>query len=224
GRSWTPAHSDTSLLGSCTHRRPDIVCYETECKKCDWRLLHTVLELKSGALSHSNIFTVMAKWAKTIFMCQDNRRFVLVLLLHKYELSLALFDRGGSIIADPFDIHDKPELFLHILFGITYAKEEYLSYDTHIATLSSDRYLVHAHLHLELLFTTFISDRIHGHGTVVWLAKATTGSYKQEKEKENLYVVVKTTWQDDNNPLTEGVILYILEKKGVKGIPTLIHE
>lgn len=61
-----------------------------------------------------------------------------------------------------------------------------------------------------------ISDSLCGRGTTVW-----EGNMDSEPSDP---VVVKDTWTDPLRKYTEGMILHILEKHQIEGVPTLVSE
>ena len=63
-----------------------------------------------------------------------------------------------------------------------------------------------------------ISDSLIGQGTTVWEGEMDT----EDGDVQDM--VVKDSWIDPLRKYTEGMILHILEKYGVEGVPTLVSE
>ena len=229
-RVWSADFKEHSLPGVGSSNRPDIVCADM-LKPVDCRNIRTILELKSGNnMTPNEIFRSCVQCARLIFSTQDTRRFVVVLLLHQYQLTVAFFDRGGSIVSQPFDIRSHPDLFAQVVLAFACADLTGLGYGTSLSDEPRiDRLLVFHGLQLQIRFTAFISDSMHGRGTVIWLGKVGKISDLSEvRQQANLKldqpVVIKTSWVDDASVLTEGTVLALLAQKGVQGIPTLIYE
>ncbi|KAG9309134.1 hypothetical protein JVU11DRAFT_10841 [Chiua virens] len=62
-----------------------------------------------------------------------------------------------------------------------------------------------------------ISDSLFGRGSTVWEAE-------MEGDQINATVAVKDAWIDPLRKYTEGLVLNILEKHGIEGVPTLVSE
>ena len=226
-RYWTAQNKNSSMPGTDSQNNPDIVCLDAA-NLVDFRSILTILEVKSSTMTKSEIFQLCAQHARLIFSSQDTCRFVVTSLLHREELTIVLFDRGGSIVCSPFNIHNESDTFACFVLGfLCTAPPPHLGYDPSVRA-GATRNLMFHHLQLHIKFMPFISVQIHGRRTVIWLAEVGPQSDLANIRpeiglKDGDPVVIKTTWVDDSSAVTEG-ILSLLAGKGVQGAPVLIYE
>ena len=163
------------------------------------------------------------------------------------SIYLTIFDRGGSLSTAGFDIHCHPDVFLRILIGVSSGPLSTLGFDTSIQwrTVCRDekqhnvKQVVIARngqppCTIELTRVLFISDNLHGRGTTVWEGVlleplAFTGEGGEQKRSkptagQEETVIVKDSWIDPLRKYTEGMILSMLNDKGVEGVPRFVHE
>ncbi|KAG6375351.1 hypothetical protein JVT61DRAFT_3581, partial [Boletus reticuloceps] len=213
-RSWSSANKNHPARGGDVNRKPDLVCTDPIGVSDDWRHFRALVEIKSGELTPRSVYLLLQERAAVIFRHQDRRRFVLTFALIKHEMIIALFDRGGSVISPPFNIIDRPLLFLKVVLGLSFAPEEYLGYDTTIITRPSFRIINSRFLgRVTIHCTLFLADRMDGRGTVVWLAvlegDALTAAlpkliqsyfhWSSPSRHMSLPLVVKDAWIDEKN-------------------------
>lgn len=202
----------------------------------DWRLIRTIIELKSGNDTESSIHQLCTQRAADLLRVQDRRCFVLICLIHVEKVTVALFDRGGSIISTPFAFTDSCGwgTFVRLILGLSYAPLSCLGLDPHVIgpphsiltpspTIKLDK--------VEIYFTPFITSTTHGRGTVVWLGWLNSRKVDQELQRylglehvQGCPIIIKNNWVDISTTLTEGAILSILSAKGVQGVPRLLAE
>jgi len=213
---WTSQNKNSSMPGTDSQNKPDIVCLDAA-NLVDFRSILTILEVKSSTMTKSEIFQLCAQRARLIFSSQDTRRFVVTSLLHREELTIVLFDRGGSIVCSPFNIHNEPDTFARFVLGFLCTAPPHLGYNPSVQAGATHN-LMFRHLQLHIKFTPFISIQIHGRGTVIWLAEVGPQS--------NLANIRPEIGLKDGDPvvITEGIILSLLAGKGVQGAPVLIYE
>jgi len=226
-RYWTAQNKNSSMPGTDSQNKPDIVCLDTA-NLVDFRSILTILEVKNSTMTKSEIFQLCTQRAHLIFSSQDTCRFMVTSLLHQEELTIVLFDRGGSIVCSPFNIHNEPDTFARFVLGFLCAAPPHLGYNPSVQA-GATRNLMFRHLQLHIKFTPFISVQIHGHGMVIWLAEVGPQSDLANIRpeiglKDGDPVVIKTTWVDNSSAVTEGIILSLLAGKGVQGAPVLIYE
>ncbi|KAI6026899.1 hypothetical protein PISMIDRAFT_109164 [Pisolithus microcarpus 441] len=178
-------------------------------------------------------FIEAAGKATLLLYAQDRRHSVPCLqILDKY-IVLSFFDRGGSLSTATFDIHENPDIFLHILLSVSTALIANIGFDKTVFwdDKSRKRVLVawngsstedngegNSAVFLDQLI--FISDALHGCGTTVW-----AGSTKDPTSQTSWQqVIVKDSWIDPLQRFTEGCLLARLNDAGVKGVPRLIHK
>ena len=224
---WTAQNKNSSMPGTDSPNKPDIVCLDPV-NLVDFRTILTILEVKSSAMMKSEIFQLCTQRAQLIFSSQDMCHFVVTSLLHQDELTIVLFNRGGSIVCSPFNIHSEPDTFARFVLGFLCAAPPYLGYDPSVWTGATQN-LMFCRLQLHIKFTLFISTQIHGCRMVIWLAEVGPQSdlaniHQEIGLKDGDPVIIKTTWVDDSSAITEGIILSLLARKGVQGAPVLIYE
>ncbi|KIM50425.1 hypothetical protein SCLCIDRAFT_34299 [Scleroderma citrinum Foug A] len=166
---WTAQNKNSSMPGTDSPNKPDIVFLDPV-NLVDFRTILTILEVKSSTMMKSEIFQLCAQRARLIFSSQDTCHFVVTSLLHQDELTIVLFDRGGSIVCSPFNIHSEPDTFARFVLGFLCAAPPYLGYDPSVWT-GTIQNLMFCRLQLHIKFTPFVSTQIHGRGTVIWLAE-----------------------------------------------------
>ncbi|KAI6162382.1 hypothetical protein EDD17DRAFT_1757518 [Pisolithus thermaeus] len=150
-----------------------------------------------------------------------------------HYIVLTFFDQGGSLLTAVFDIHNNPDVFLHILLGISTAPIETIGFNETVFWDHDDKkkkVLVvwkgssskdnkgNPTVSLEQLI--FISDMLHSHGTTIWASsmKDPTSPTAQRQ------IIVKDSWIDPLWKFTEGSMLAKLNDVNVEGVPWLIHE
>lgn len=169
---------------------------------------------------------------------QDGRHAALCIRILGSKIYLTIFDRGGSLSTTGYDIHLCPRAFLRILIGVSCASLSTLGFNTSIRWRQDYRDGNVVRLKelefvkddiaytIELIKILFISDSLLGRGTTVWkgvkMMKKWRGKGKGREASEA--VVVKDSWIDPVRKYTEGKILSILNRHGIEGVPTLIHE
>ena len=162
---------------------------------------------------------------KVVFLhqAQDSRYAVPCIQILGEDIVFTLFNHGGSISTQPINIHSSPEIFLHILLGITFASRITLGFnptihkvknktrDIEVTLVDGGKGVINVN---ELLF---ISGSLHGHGTTIWSGHLTRSGVDDE-------VVVKDSFVDPLRRYTKGRILAMLNQAGVVGVPELILE
>ncbi|KAF8833164.1 hypothetical protein BDN67DRAFT_1017870 [Paxillus ammoniavirescens] len=173
-------------------------------------------------------FIEVAGKVTQILYAQDGRHSVPVLRILDTKIMLSFFDRGGSVLTASFDIHERPEMFLRILIGISFSPPPKIGFDQTI--------IPHDDKTKQILVTwkekigedkrkvivdcvIFISDSLHSRGTTVW-----GGTVSSVDNPEPQPTVVKDSWVDPLRRYTEGAILAMLNAVGVEGVPYFVHE
>lgn len=232
-RTWSAANKDKPPGGDA-NRKPDLVCCDPMMhNEGDWSHFIAVGELKSG--KYEDVYELLAERATVLLRNQDSRRFVLTFALVKQLMTVALFDRGGSIVTEPLDIKRHPLLFLQFILGLTFAPLVSLGYDTTVTAHRKCRTLSSNHIpNIHLLCTLYVAERAHGRGTVVWLAKLKNlpatdvpkfiRTHFSKNWSTDPTIIIKDIWSDENSSLTEGMILALLKMKGVQGVPRILAE
>ncbi|KAI6127268.1 hypothetical protein F5141DRAFT_1210630 [Pisolithus sp. B1] len=166
---------------------------------------------------------------KVIFQLenQDGQYAMLGLQILGNHIILTLFDRGGSVSTHPLHIHQCPEVFLHVLLGITFGDAVVLSFNTTISPVKEGKKKVQIIRDGKECFVwvnqlLFISGSLHGQGTTVWSGVVTQADFPELEEGQK--VVIKDAFVDPLRRYTKGKILKILEDSEIKGVPRLLHE
>ena len=102
-RLWSAANKDKPAGGD-VNCKPDLVCYDPlhGNDPLDWSQFTSVSELKCG--EYKDVYGLLLERAVVLFRSQDSHCFVLTFTIVKGFMTVALFDRGGSIVSDAFDI------------------------------------------------------------------------------------------------------------------------
>ena len=152
-------------------------------KDLDWRDVVVFGEIKSkktpDTLKRSYI-KITGKTALLLY-AQDGRHSAPSLPIVGHHIILTFFGWGGSVSTAAFNIHENPEVFLCILLGVSTASMADIGFDEMVFWdgCEKKRALVawkaskgddkdNPLLFLEQLI--FISDALHGRGTMVWAA------------------------------------------------------
>ena len=166
-------------------------------------------ELSLGLCSNSQVlstaFLLLGSWVLCPWVtsyAQDGRHSAPSLQILGNYIVLTFFDRGRSLLTAPIDINKYPEEFLHKVIGTSQVTLSHIGFDNIMLWDRDRRKCVVVALEVlgkEVVLDRllFISDALHGHGTMVWAAKLMSAL---------------------------GSIIAKLNKVGVEGIPKLIHE
>ncbi|KAF8432210.1 hypothetical protein L210DRAFT_2855382 [Boletus edulis BED1] len=206
-RVWSATHRNKPTAGDA-YRKPDLVCSEV------WK-------------------AAIGDWGH--FLSVDNHRFVLTFAFVKQMMTVALFDRGGSIVSEAFDIPSDPALFFRFILGLVSAPLAAIGYDTTVTSHPLHRTITSRYLpDFRILCTLYVAERAHGRGTVVWLAELAPDALQADHVSELIRrhfgerigqsIIIKDIWADESSSLTEGFILALLELKGVRGVPRILAE
>ncbi|KAJ2914310.1 hypothetical protein MD484_g6114, partial [Candolleomyces efflorescens] len=178
------------------------------------------LELDSAAKEIWNHFVRMAEFAKNVFIEQSNRCFVRSLIVTNRQAQLFHFDRSGALYSPLFDIHEKPEVFIRLVLGLTATNERTLGLDTSIRWTTSpdgtntgsletiergERVLYH----LAGDEAPITRSSLQGRGTTCWVAKSARGER----------VIIKDYWVVDGQ-VPEFELLE--EAKGLRGVCQIV--
>jgi hypothetical protein len=177
----------------------------------NWAEVPAVAELKTSETSSTKklVSTDLLSKVLCMFSTQDNRRYALSFSIAGRSVAFSLLDRAG-MITSTFNMNEEPDLFLHMLLGLSTCSDYTLGYDDTISpftSLSPSHRIISAgpySYNIESLL--FISGTIHGRGTVCWLVSRSGKQY-----------VIKDSWADVTRFYTEADILTDLV--GIQGVP-----
>ena len=247
-REWDEKSSTTPLKGADASRKPDISCLFPHSPDLDWKNLVTFCEVKNrgGAANERVSYIEAAGKASCLLYAQDSRHSVPCIRMLGPSIYLTIFDRGGLLSTAGFNIHQRPDIFLRILIGVSAGPLSALGFDTSIQWRTVCRDGKQRNIKqvvitrngqppctIELTKVLFISDNIHGKGTTVWEGiileppGESTDRRGEQKESESgpgQVVAVKDSWIDPLRKYTEGMILSMLNERRIEGIPTFLHE
>ncbi|KAF8125472.1 hypothetical protein EV363DRAFT_1299201 [Boletus edulis] len=216
-RVWSAAHRNKPAAGDA-YRKPDLVCSEVwKAAIGDWSHFLSVGEHKSGAFK--DVFELLAERGTLLFRHQDNRLFVLTFAFVKQMMTVALFDRGGSIVSEAFDIPSDPALFFRFILGLVSAPLAAIGYDTTVTSHPLHRTITSRYLpDFRILCTLYVAERAHGRGTVVWLAELAPDALQADHVSELIRrhfgerigqsIIIKDIWADES----------------VRGVPRILAE
>ena len=98
-----------------------------------WRIIESIIEEKLRRKSNKQFLNEVAtdtyNKVYLIFVHQDDRQFVIVLVLTGDLMRISVMDSGGVVHSDPINIVEEPRLFLHVILGLSFADDVYLGYD-----------------------------------------------------------------------------------------------
>ncbi|KAG6369095.1 hypothetical protein JVT61DRAFT_15603 [Boletus reticuloceps] len=207
--------------------------------KLDWRDVLVFGEMKSKHnRDTSKVSFINITGKMSILLCaQDGRHAAPSLRILGSHVTLMFFDRGGSLETDSINIHSDPELFLHILVGLTKASLSQLGFDESLLDDSGSRCVLiiwkgRAGKVVTIDKLLFISDIMHGRGTMVWggliaLDLDLDGSDLDSgttflQTRRGVKVVIKDCFGLTHYGYTEGHILAVLNDTGVEDVLTFI--
>ncbi|KAL4063629.1 hypothetical protein V8B97DRAFT_1876519 [Scleroderma yunnanense] len=131
---------------------------------------------KTASTVKQSYIEVAGKTALLLYT-QDGRHSAPSLQILGNHIILMFFDRGGSLLTVPIDINKYPEEFLHALIGILQVPLTHIGFDETVLWDRDRRKCIVVVLgdqvgtEVVLDRLIFISDALHGHGTMVWAAK-----------------------------------------------------
>lgn len=221
-RLWTANYCTLGLepeFDTDMKRKPDLFGYQEPLlefgeKRPYWMKVGPLGELKTGDLKPHEVLVDLANKAFCTFRAQDDRRYVVAISFHKFDVALYLFDRSGACHTSYLNMHKEPENFLRILLGMTMADDVYLGYDPTMTLTDDDsRWISINQLDYEITWRVFRSAMIRGRATTCWIV-----------ERLGVFYAVKDTWAHVGRIKTEADFLTRAIEAGVKGILTLISS
>ncbi|TEB25618.1 hypothetical protein FA13DRAFT_1692942 [Coprinellus micaceus] len=163
----------------------------------------------------------MTSYAKRVFHEQPNRVFVRSLVVTEKHARLVHFDRAGSQITPPIDIHRHPATFVRLIAGLSSTSERSLGLDDSIQWTVVDGRKTHGTLTttgpkgepttfpiLERVATT--RDSIRGRATTCWRVR--------DPETAEEYVV-KDSWRPEGRGPEHEFLEMI---KGISGVVQMV--
>ena len=104
---------------------------------------------------------------------EENRRFVIPILFHKFALYLSYFGRSGIIHCSPFSIEDNDGIatFLQLIIGITFGQPEAVGIDPTVEidpVTGKAQWVRHCDEIYKVIATECLPREVVGRGTMVW--------------------------------------------------------
>ncbi|KAG1833661.1 hypothetical protein DFJ58DRAFT_847776 [Suillus subalutaceus] len=211
-RIWSSESCQKPLPGSAEERKPDIILLPNDPLVQDCVVSSRLAEMKQHG---------------------DARNFVIVLMFVGEAFTFAFFDRGGAVCLDMLSIVDDKEEYLRLVLYLSLADPGCMvGLETSIMQNKAGRFIRSRVFgpKVPINMVLFISNNIHGRGTVARHVTLSLGGFWGAMEKwlkgmeKEVDVVVKDTWVDLTAPHTEGMILNYLRLKGVQGVTRLLFE
>ncbi|GJC89526.1 hypothetical protein ColLi_12364 [Colletotrichum liriopes] len=213
------------IQGSTAERKLDVgVVHHVEGRSeshAHWRDVLVPGELKSNpsADTVSKAWLDLGRYAREVFVSQDNRRFVLGFTLCGSLMRVWAFDRLGAIASEPFDINHDGLQFVMTMLGFLWMDEKALGYDPTCRTADNERFIeVTRHGAAERIFLEEVILRprcIVGRATTCWKARPEGHPETQ--------LVVKESWQYPERDV-EGELLKEATDKGVVNVARYYHH
>ncbi|KUI74461.1 hypothetical protein VM1G_10182 [Cytospora mali] len=185
--------------------------------KLSFSHIHVPGELKSNpkADTAAQAWFDIARYAREVFISQDNRRFVLSFTLCGSHMRVWEFDRAGGIGSTLFNIHENgPRLILTLLGFLTMGESD-LGYDPTIKTTDSGEPFIEIIRNGKQESLILCRPRI---SKVACLVGRATNCWKAySKEHPDITLVVKDSWQHLERQ-EEGDLLQQASIRGVTNI------
>ncbi|KAI6161476.1 hypothetical protein EDD17DRAFT_1759242 [Pisolithus thermaeus] len=151
-RRWTGKGANKPLSGfSGAIQKPDLMlCEGSTIKKCkvleehqfDLRTdVYVISELKNRYSTDNMRASFIELTRKVVFQLenQDGQYAMPGLQILGDHIILTLFNRGGSVSTHPLHIYQCPEVFLHVILGITFGDAVVLGFNTTISPIEEGK-------------------------------------------------------------------------------------
>jgi Fungal protein kinase len=224
-RSWSSHFRDIPLTGSEMKRKPDLVLLDIAKNRVQkggfrigWGDARALGEVKitgnNIAPSHwASCGMDLANKALCSFEAQNNRKFVLGISICNSMFRLSLYDRGGAVHSERFDIHKSPATLIRIIYGLAFTPEVDIGYDESITrnpVTNSLHITVDSQIY-NVVDRSFMTKALRGRGTICWIAECDGEKY-----------LIKDSWADATRQHSEADILKMIQ--GIEGVPKLVHS
>jgi hypothetical protein len=104
--------------------------HSVEDPKADWSHIFSVVEYKFGMYAkRKEVIAQLAQSIRLILDAQPDRRFVLGVGVCNDDMALCVFNRGGLLCSDWFNVHKSPVRFIRVVAGLTRVNREGLGFD-----------------------------------------------------------------------------------------------
>ncbi|KAH8112595.1 hypothetical protein DFH11DRAFT_1511603 [Phellopilus nigrolimitatus] len=198
-------------------RKPDGVVLDRSKVSTDpaWADVHAVMELKSSfhPWAYKWAYKQLLKDARMVFDAQQNRRFVLGIILNGDDrMAFFVFDRAGVLSSERFNVIDEPEKLIRVVAGLLFAENIDLGYDPTIYHRDGERFILFKQVEYKIKEVIYAESSVRGRGTNCFLV-----------EHEGEDAVIKDSWVDDSRNTFEHEIMKKIT--GVGGVAKIVdHE
>ncbi|KAH8112618.1 hypothetical protein DFH11DRAFT_464520 [Phellopilus nigrolimitatus] len=225
-----PLPNDTSREFSCMFkdkapaeaavnckRKPDGVVIDHSKVDTDaaWADIHAVMEFKRSRdpRAYRTAYAQLLQYARMVFAAQQNRRFVLGVILTGDDLmTFFVFDRAGVLSSERFNVMKDPGKLIRVVAGLLFAENIDLGYDPTVYHRDGERFILFRHVEYKIKEVIYAESSVRGRGTNCFLV-----------EHEGEDAVIKDSWVDDSRNPFEHVIMEKIT--GIGGVAKIVdHE
>ncbi|KAH8112614.1 hypothetical protein DFH11DRAFT_1511437 [Phellopilus nigrolimitatus] len=225
-----PLPNDTSREFSCMFkdkapaeaavnckRKPDGVVIDHSKVDTDaaWADIHAVMEFKRSRdpRAYRTAYAQLLQYARMVFAAQQNRRFVLGVILTGDDLmTFFVFDRAGVLSSERFNVMKDPGKLIRVVAGLLFAENIDLGYDPTVYHRDGERFILFRHVEYKIKEIIYAESSVRGRGTNCFLV-----------EHEGEDAVIKDSWVDDSRNPFEHVIMEKIT--GIGGVAKIVdHE
>lgn len=146
-----------------------------------------------------------------MFNSQLDRRYVLGFTLTGDHLTVIAFDRSGWVASPPFNIHDDPGLFLHVVVGSLYLDEEKYGLDPTVEIRGEKKRIWVEDAWYDIVDVIHVEGVLRGRATICY-----------HVQKDGQDYVVKDCWVDTSRNDREANVLAKL--KGLPHVPEVVKD
>jgi hypothetical protein len=219
-RVWSTRFLDKAVPHEKYSRKPHLVLMNKHSvddsdPKVDWSHIFSVVECKFGMhTTRKEVIVQLAQSVRLIFGAQPDRRFVLGVGVCNDDMALCIFNRGGLLCSNWFDVHESPVRFVRIVAGLTRVNREGLGFDPTMDLTTVDA---------ETKRTVTVNGNVYNVEKVTHCEGVIRGraTLCLKVKREGKTHVVKNAWVDTSRAVRESQILEHLS--GVKGVPEMIE-
>ncbi|KAH8112602.1 hypothetical protein DFH11DRAFT_1783717 [Phellopilus nigrolimitatus] len=151
-------------------RKPDGVVIDHSKVDTDaaWADIHAVMEFKRSRdpRAYRTAYAQLLQYARMVFAAQQNRRFVLGVILTGDDLmTFFVFDRAGVLSSERFNVMKDPGKLIRVVAGLLFAENIDLGYDPTVYHRDGERFILFRHVeykikesHLRRVVDSWVDD------------------------------------------------------------------
>lgn len=216
-RFWTDVFENKPVPHPHCKRKPDgvQVPQELDPKKPEsfpgWNVFDGTFEAKSTLAARLEAIFQCAGSARMTFNSQLDRRYCLGYTLSGEWLSVIAFDRSGWVASPPFNIHEDPGMFLHVMVGSLYLEQKKFGLDPTVEIRGESKRIEVDGEWYNIIDVIHVEGVLRGRATICYHVR-----------KDGQDYVVKDCWVDASRTDREADILEKL--KGLEHVPEVIKN